>query len=336
MTLDRLRLALHLNIAGPLAESVALAQRAEDAGVDAIYVIEGLREPFVALAAMATATSSIGLGTYVANAYARTPQATATAALNLHDLSGGRFTLGIGTGNKHINEWLFGLDSRRPVQPMRDYLAILSAFLRGDTPAGPELGGEHHHMQSRFVPRAAERVPVVLAAAGPRMVELAATMTDGVGLGILISPEHLRDDIRPRAAAAAEAAGRDATTLRFPMAAMVSIDEDADVARTRTRQAICGLFHPIPHPYYDYLLRAQGYAAVADAATEFAPQKRWQEAADTITDELIDTLTITGTPQQCADRLRAYEGIADEVLCLNVGAPSSSDLVLRALALASA
>lgn len=333
MTHHTMRLALHLNVSGPIADSVAVALRAEDAGVDAVYVIEGLREPFVVLAAMAMATSRIGLGTYVANAYARTPQATATAALNLQDVSDGRFTLGIGTGNKHINEWLFGLDSTRPVQPLRDYLAILSAFLRGGTAAGDELGGDHHHMQSRFAPKTATRVPVVLAAAGPRMIELAATMTDGVGLGILISPEHLAHQIRPRAAAAAVAAGLDATELRFPMAAMVSIDDDAEAARTRTRQAICGLFHPIPHPYYDYLLRAQGYADVADAATELAPQKRWNEAAASISDELIDTLTITGTPQQCADRLRAYEGAADEVLCLNVGAPGSVDLVLQTLAL---
>lgn len=328
------RLSLHLRIDGPIADSIALARDAEAAGVDGVYVIEALRDPFVPLAAMATATTTLGLGTYVANAYARTPQAAATAALNLQDLSGGRFTLGVGVGNKHLNEWLLGLDTRRPMAAMRDYLTILGAYLRGEMPEGDDIGGEHHRMQRRFVPRDSERVPVLLAAAGPRMTELAATMTDGVGLGILISPEHLTNEIRPRATAAARSAGRDANSLQFPMAAMVCVDTDEDAARAATRRAIAGLFHPVPHPYYDYLLRAQGYADVADACTQLAPQKRWDEAAGTISDELIDRLTITGTPQQCAHRLRAYEGVADEVLCLNFADPSAVDLVLETIALA--
>lgn len=333
-TEDRIKFSLHVRIDGPIAESVTLAQKAEAAGVDGMYVIEAVRDPFVPLAAMATATTTLGLGTYVANAAARTPQAAATAALNLQDLSNGRFTFGIGAGNKHLNEWLLGLDTRRPMAPTRDYLTILGAYLRGEAPEGDEIGGKHHRMQSRFVPRDNERVPVLLAAAGPRMTELAATMTDGVALGILISPEHLANDIRPRATAAAQAAGRDVNSLQFPMAAMVCIDTNEDEARATARRAIAGLFHPVPHPYYDYLLRAQGYADVADACTEFAPQKRWDAAAASISDEVIDRLTITGTPEQCAHRLRAYQGIADEVLCLNLADSSAYDLVLQTIKLA--
>jgi 5,10-methylenetetrahydromethanopterin reductase len=313
-------LALHLELAGPIAESVALARRAEAAGVDAVYVIEGLRDALVPLGAIAAATERVRLGTYVANAYARTPQAAATAALHLDELSGGRLTFGIGAGNPHINEWVFGLDSRTPMQKMREYLRILDGYLHGEAGDGPEIGGAIHHMQSRFVrqppPR---RVPVILAAAGPRMMGLAASASDGVGLGILISAAHLADVIRPRAVAAATAAGRDPAALQFPMAALVSVHEDADEARARARRAICGLFHPIPHPYYDHLLREQGFARVADAATELAPRKRWREAMDAIDDDLLDRLTITGTPAQCARRVGDYAGLADEVICLNAG-----------------
>ncbi len=327
-------LSLHVRVDGPIAESVELAQRAEDAGADGVYLIEGVNDPFVPLAAMAAATSTLGLGTYVANAAARKPQAAATAALNLADLSGDRFTLGIGVGNKHLNEWLFGLDTRRPMAAMRDYLTVLGAYLRGEVPDGEQIGGDHHHMQRRFLPRQARRVPVVLAAAGPRMIELAGTMTDAVGVGVLVSPEHLANEIRPRAVAAAEAAGHDASTLRFPMAALVCIDHDEAMARTAARRAIAGLFHPVPHPYYDFLLRAQGYADVADACLEFAPQKRWAEALAAIGDDVIDRLTVTGTPEQCAERLRAYEGVVDEVFCLNAADPSTSELVLETIRLA--
>jgi alkanesulfonate monooxygenase SsuD/methylene tetrahydromethanopterin reductase-like flavin-dependent oxidoreductase (luciferase family) len=103
------------------------------------------------------------------------------------------------------------------------------------------------------------------------------------------------------------------------MAALTSIDDDEGAARARARRAIVGLFHPIPHPYYDSLLREQGYAHVADAATELAPQKRWAEATATIDDELLDRLTFTGTPAQCAARVSEYDGLADEIIFLPLG-----------------
>jgi 5,10-methylenetetrahydromethanopterin reductase len=331
--------ALHLEVSAPIADTVALARRAEAAGVDAVYAIEGLRDALVPLAAIASATETIRLGTYVANAYARAPQTAATAALALDELSGGRLTFGVGAGNPHVNEWVFGLDSRRPMRKMRDYLAVLRAYLQGDIPDAAEIGGPEHHVQRRFVRPPARRVPIIVAAAGPRMIEFAARESDGVGLGILIGADHLEGVIKPRARAAAADAGRDPDALRFPMAALVSVHEDADVARRRARRAICGLFHPIPHPYYDHLLRQQGYTHVADAATELAPQKRWDEAMAAIDDDLLDRLTISGTPAEGAARLRAYDDVADEVICLNLGGGPEGpnhDAVLEMLSLASA
>jgi alkanesulfonate monooxygenase SsuD/methylene tetrahydromethanopterin reductase-like flavin-dependent oxidoreductase (luciferase family) len=92
----------------------------------------------------------------------------------------------------------------------------------------------------------------------------------------------------------------------------------------------------VPHPYYDFLLREQGYADVADAASELAPQQRWREATAAIDDELIDRLTITGTPEECARRLDAYRGIADEVICLQLqtGSEASDEGLFRMLSLA--
>ncbi|MEO5900210.1 MAG: LLM class flavin-dependent oxidoreductase [Ilumatobacteraceae bacterium] len=334
------KLALHLALDGPIDDVVDRARRAEHAGADAVYVIEGLRDPFVQLAAIAAATSRITIGTYVANAYARTPQAAATAALALDELSGGRMMFGIGAGNRHINEWLFGLEMDHPLGKMRDYLAVLRAFLQGDVGNGRDVGGPVHHTESRFIRPPARRIPIVVAAAGPKMTELAAATSDGVGLGILIGSEYVAEVVRPRALAACASSGRDPAGLRFPMAALTSIDDDEEAARARARRAIVGLFHPIPHPYYDFLLREQGYAHVADAATELGPQKRWAEAMATIDDELLDRLTFTGTPAQCAARFAAYDGLADEIICLSLGtgertqsAPSDDGLA-QAFALA--
>ena len=101
---------------------------------------------------------------------------------------------------------------------------------------------------------------------------------------------------------------------------MLSVHDDADVARANARRSICGLFHPVPTPYYDFLLRDQGYSTVADAATKLVPQGLIEQAMETVGDDLIDRLTISGTPEQCAARLHDYDGLVDEIICLNVGA----------------
>ena len=317
-------LGLHLDLNRPIADTVERARLAERAGAGSVHVIEGMRDPFVPLTAIAAATTSVALGTYVANAYARTPQAAANAALVIDELSGGRMTLGLGAGNWHVNEWFFGTDSHRPMAKLRDYLAVVEAMVTGDTGGATEVGGAEHHVQSRFVRTPPRRVPVVLAAAGPRMTELAAAATDGVALGLLISPEHLAAEIAPRARRAARQAGRDPGAVRFPMAAAVTAHPDAERARYLTRRGICALFHPVPHPYYEHLLRAQGDGRVVDALCELAPQRRWAEAIEAIDDELLDRLTICGTPEQCAARLADYAGLADEIICLNLGVAAGS------------
>jgi alkanesulfonate monooxygenase SsuD/methylene tetrahydromethanopterin reductase-like flavin-dependent oxidoreductase (luciferase family) len=314
---ESVELALMLDLAGSIGEAVELSTRAEQAGLDAVYAIEGFRDPFVPLAAIATATSRIRLGTYVANAYARSPAAAASAALNLDELSGGRFLLGLGAGNRHINDWWHGVDSSKPLRKTREYLAVVRAILQARRGDKVDVEGSIHRAQARIArDPVAARIPVVLAAAGPRMIELAATASDGVGVGILVSADHLAEAIRPRALAALEAAGGDPAGLRVMVTAMVNVDHDAERARARARRAICGLCHPVPHPYYDFLLRELGFGAAADAATELAPRGRWAEAAERIDDEIVDRLTVTGTPEQCAAQLTRYRGLADEVVCL--------------------
>ncbi len=313
-----------LTLAGPLSEAVTVARAAEAAGLDAVHVIEGGRDAFVPLTAIAGETSRIGLGTYVVNAYARTPWLTAVSALDLDEVSGGRFTLGVGTGNRHINDWSHGLAFERPVQKMREYLDIVTAMVRARAGEAVERSGELHRTRWRagrdpFRPA----LPVIMAAAGPRLIEVAGAHADGVGVGILVSPEHLEAEIRPRARRAAEAAGRDPAAVRFPMGAMTNVDRDRERARAGTRHAIVRLFHPVPHPYYDFLLRAQGYAAVADAASALVPAGKVREAMAQVPDEVVDRLTLTGTPDEVARRLTDYDGRIDEVLCLNarVGDP---------------
>ncbi|MDA3040921.1 MAG: LLM class flavin-dependent oxidoreductase [Actinomycetota bacterium] len=317
-----MRLGLLLGFEDSLDTVVGLGREAETAGFASCYLVEAGRSAFVPATAVALATERIRIGTYVVNAYARDPWVTGLAARDLDEVSGGRFVLGVGTGNRHFNQWYMGADSSRPWAKMRDYLTILRQVVSAPAGASVRYQGEVHQIRWRasFEP-VRPSLPVYLSASGPKMVALAGEVSDGVGVGIMSSAAFMADIVRPRAQAAATEAGRDPAELAFPMGALVSVNADEDAARDATRLAIVGLFHPVPHPYYDSQLRQLGFAEFADAATRLMPDGRTREAMEAVPDEVIDTMTITGTPERCAQRLRDYEGLADEVIGFRVRQP---------------
>jgi len=150
-------------------------------------------------------------------------------------------------------------------------------------------------------------------------------VSDGVGVGIMSSVEFMRDIVRPNAQAAAEAAGRAASDVAFPMAAMVSVNRDVEAARSAVKKAICELFHPVPHPYYDSQLRQLGFAEFADQASALMPEGKLKEAMAAVPDAVVDTMTITGSVADCARRIAEYEGLADEVIAFRIAQQNEPD-----------
>ena len=311
---------LSIGAGSSLGDVVAMARAAEDAGLDTVHVVEAYRSAFVPLTAIALATKRIRLGTYIANAYGRSPLLTAMSAMDLDELSGGRLVLGVGSGNRYVNEDFQGIPYARPARKMREYVENLRAALAAPLGGTVEYRGEIHRMKwTRSIAPVRATVPVHLAAIFPKMVEVAGAVADGVALGVLLSPEYVRDVIRPRALGAAERAGRDGSKIEFPMGALVAVDSDRRRARDAVRRTIASFFHPLPHPYYEFLLREQGFGAVADLALKRVPEGRSEEVVAAMGDDLVDRLAFTGTAAECAKRLSAYRGIVDEAILLDVG-----------------
>ncbi len=292
-----------------------ISREAEAAGIYSLYTVDAGRSATITAAAVINATQRALVGTYIVNAYAREPWMTGIEARDLNEIGEGRFVLGVGTGNLHFNDLYMGLDSSKPLAKMRDFMEIVSAVVSGKAAEPVRYQGKTHRIRWRatWEPESS-RVPVYLSASGPKMVRLAGEVSDGVGIGIMSSVKFVRDIVRPNARVGAITAGRDPDALAFPMAAMVSINSDVESARDATRRSICKLFHPIPHPYYDSQLRQLGFGDFVDQAAQLMPEKRLREAMDLVPDEVIDTMTITGNVEECAARIREYEGIADEVI----------------------
>lgn len=320
-----MRLGLALGFEQSLGMVVELAKEGEAAGFDSMMVVEAGRSATVPAAAVINATSTCRVGTYVVNAYAREPWLTGLAARDLDELSGGRFVLGVGTGNKHFNDWYMGADMASPIAKMRDYMTIVKSVVEGKRGEAVRHQGAKHSIRWRasFEPER-DTIPVYLSASGPNMVKLAGEVSDGVGVGIMSSVEFMRDIVMPNAQAGAAAAGRTPADVAFPMAAMVSVNQDVALARDAVKQAICELFHPVPHPYYDSQLRQLGFGDFADQAAILMPQAKLREAMDLVPDEVVDTMTITGTVAECAARIADYEGIADEIVMFRIAQPGES------------
>jgi alkanesulfonate monooxygenase SsuD/methylene tetrahydromethanopterin reductase-like flavin-dependent oxidoreductase (luciferase family) len=310
-----MRIGMMLGFEDSIKTITTVAGEAEAAGCDSIYTVEAGRSATITAAAVINATNKVRVGTYIVNAYAREPWITGIEARDLDEISEGRFVLGVGTGNLHFNHLYMGIDSTRSLAKMRDYMEIVRAVVAGKVGERVRYEGETHRIRWRasWEP-ASPALPVYLSASGVKMVKLAGEVSDGVGIGVMSSVEFVRDIVRPNARAAAEAVGRDPDDLAFPMASIVSVNRDAEKARDATRAGICGLFHPIPHPYYDSQLRQLGFSEFADQAARLMPARRLREAMDLVPEAVIDTMTISGTPEDCVRRMKEYEGVADEII----------------------
>src|SRR5919198_4967881 len=116
---------------GGVHDLAASASLSEDAGFESVWATEFYdRSATVGLAAMASATRTIGLGSAIAYAFGRTPLVLAAEARDLDELSGGRLVLGLGTGTRRMQQDWHGLDGEHPASRMEELIPLLRSLLR--------------------------------------------------------------------------------------------------------------------------------------------------------------------------------------------------------------
>jgi F420-dependent oxidoreductase-like protein len=215
-------------------------------------------DALTALAVAGSRVPGIELGTAVVPTYPRHPAALAqqarTTALALGE---GRLTLGIGLSHKVVIEDMFGYDFGRPLRHMDEYLSILLPLLDHRTAS---FTGETLRGQIGLTVPNEGRVPVLLAALGPKMLRLAAERADGTVLW-MTGPATVRDHIAPTITAAAEAAGRPAP--RIVCVLPVCVTDDAERARARAAKAF-EVYGTLPS--YRAMMDREGAEGPADLA----------------------------------------------------------------------
>jgi F420-dependent oxidoreductase-like protein len=244
-----------LNPGADLTVAVDLARRAETLGYESVWVTHGAgRDSFLVLAAYGAATSRIGLGNGVIPIYPRHPVTMAQAALTLTELTGGRFTLGLGVSHRASMEEMLGLSLVEPLAVMREYVAVLRGAL-GD---GVAFEGKHYRARwSMAVPRRPPAPPIFLAALSRRMLELSGEIADGVVLW-LCAPDYVRDVAVPALTRGRQRAGKSLDGFTIAAAVPLAVTDDAATAMTAFRGE---LVRYATLPFYRAMLAASGHAA---------------------------------------------------------------------------
>jgi 5,10-methylenetetrahydromethanopterin reductase len=215
-------------------------------------------DALTALAVAGSRVPGLELGTAVVPTYPRHPAALAqqvrTVALALGE---GRLTLGIGLSHKVVIEDMYGYDFGRPLRHMDEYLSVLLPLLDHQTAS---FTGETLRGQIGLTIPNEGRVPVLLAALGPKMLQLAAERTDGTVLW-MTGPATVRDHVAPTITAAAEAAGRPAP--RIVCVLPVCVTGDSGRARERAAKAF-EVYGTLPS--YRAMMDREGAEGPADLA----------------------------------------------------------------------
>ena len=198
-------------------EMVGRAQIAEKHGIEQIWLEQqpDHRDALAMASAYLHHAPSASVGTAILPVYSRHPVAAAQAALTLAEMSGGRFTLGVGFSHQFINEYVLGQRQGPPLQVMREYLQIVTGLLRD---GAVNVEGRHFTARAHYImPR--PHVPVVMAGMRPGMIRLAVEHCDGLALW-LCPARYVKEQVMPVVRRACEELGKDPDT--FTVTAQVS------------------------------------------------------------------------------------------------------------------
>jgi alkanesulfonate monooxygenase SsuD/methylene tetrahydromethanopterin reductase-like flavin-dependent oxidoreductase (luciferase family) len=170
---------------GDANDVATTAARAEAAGFETVWTSEMFHDPFLPLAAAATSTTTMGLGTSIALAFVRSPWVAALSALDLDVLSGGRFILGLGTGLKRLNERWHGVAYGKPTPHIREAVQVIRLITeRAHTGEPIRFSGQYYDVDiqgwRRPLPPVRERIPIYLAGVREGMIRTAAQVADGL------------------------------------------------------------------------------------------------------------------------------------------------------------
>jgi 5,10-methylenetetrahydromethanopterin reductase len=277
--------------------AVEWARAAERAGLGSAWIIEDYYQPgaFALAGAVAGATERIAVGLGVVNPYTRHPALLAMEIAALAGIAPDRIVLGLGTSNRRWIENEMRIPFKTPLRTLRESVEIVRRLLAGERLGYHGECFDLDHVRLDWAP-AARRVPILLGVKGPRALRLAGEVADGVHGAVLSSPGHIRRIRTTTGEARGSRPGEFTVIAYVPFA----VGRDGHAARRSVKPLLAryiGFLHG------QSILRDAGYGDEVTKPFADALEQR-ASAVDLVTDAMVDTLAVAGTPDDCRAALR--------------------------------
>ncbi len=302
------RVALYLQDKHDLRESIKYVQYAEQKGFEAVWQAESrlVRDAIVPMAAYAATSERIKVGSGVINNWTRNAAVIAATFLTLDDLAPNRILLGIGAWWDPLASKV-GIQRRKPLQAMREVVTVVRRLLNMERVT---FHGEFVHLtdveldvvHGRREPR---HVPIYIGATGPKMLELAGEIADGVLLNYLVSPKY-NEMAMERIQAGLKKSGRSLDEFDRPQLVVCSLDKDRKKALDNARKLVTQYLGQQPH-----IMKASGVPQelldeINRVLTWPATEEQIERAMELVPDDIVQMITASGTPEECRAKVREY------------------------------
>lgn len=298
------RVGLYFTSSIPLRDELVYARVAELLGFTSIWQGESRtgRDSTVSIAAIATVTNRIKVGTGVLHTWTRNIVTLATTFTTLDELSDGRACLGIGALWEPMASKI-GVERRKPILAVREYVTILRKLFSGEEVT---YEGEFVKVRGVRLERKPKNVPIYVGATGFQMMESAAQVADGILLNYLVSPEYNKKAIEYIQRGAA-LSGRSLTEVDRPQLIAVSYSNDLEKAYSKARIMVT-----------EYLAMEPHIAAVSGVDEKIVDEVRfitggWPttqqkllEASAVVPDRVVENLVAVGELETCYRRVLEY------------------------------
>jgi F420-dependent oxidoreductase-like protein len=312
-----MKLGVHIGYWGlglTAEDQIEIVQEAERLGYDSVWAAEAYgSDAATVLGWLAGQTSTIKIGSAIFQMPGRSPAMTAMTAATLDQLSGGRMLLGIGSSGPQVSEGWHGVRFAKQLQRTREYVDVVRLALsrerleyHGETIDLPLPDGPGKALKLTISP-VQERIPIYIAAIGPKNTELTGEIADG-WLPILVAPEHMAELRRPLEAGAARA-GRTLDGFDISPSVQVMVSDDVDAARDAMRPFIAlyvGGMGSRKQNFYNQLVQRYGFEDAAREVQGLYLEGKKNEAAAALPAELIDQVALVGPADAVRERLAVY------------------------------
>lgn len=296
-----------------ISDIACLAKKAEDAGFDSVWATELYRTSFQQLAAVAAETRKIKLGTAVALAFVRSPLITSLTALDLDEVSRGRLILGLGSGAKRTNELWHGLPYGKPVTRMKECIEVLRRIMSTSHLEDPiSFEGEYYNIHTRGYHRAfkpeRDYIPIFLAGVGAGMTQAAGEVADGYIGHVVCSLRYIRDVVAKSLERGLNSSNKDRNNFTTASIITCAVSRDEKRAKEAARATIA--FYSTVRTY-EPPFKLHGFEKETIKIREAFFNHDIEGMIENVSDDMVDTFAIVGTPEECRKRVEEYMDYVD-------------------------